>query len=157
MFKMKKILLTKQGFLKLKEEVDVLERIKLKKIRNDFQHISRDNELDSEYNAIVDDLLLIEKKLENTKTILRQSKVVDYFFNKLDKGIVNLGAKVKVIMGGVQTKFEIVDIMNTDPKSGKISTESPVGKALLGKREGESLFIPHPIGKVVEIKKVIYG
>jgi len=154
---MQKILLTKNGFLKLKKEVNILEQAKIKKIQNDLSQASRDNELDSEYNSVIDDLLLIEGRLEKIKTTLRYSKIVDFFFDKFDRKKINLGAKVEIVMDGVQTMFEIVDIVNVDPNSGKISTESPIGKALIGKNEGETLFIPPPVEKRVKIQKVVYS
>lgn len=149
------ILLTEKGFLRLKKEIDILEGMRFKKISNDLQHISHDDEMGSEYSAIMDELVLIEQKLNKLKSILRNSKVA-FFLKKQSKQTVDLGAKVELLMDGKKVFFEIVDIMNTDPEKGKISNESPIGKALIGKKEGEKISILYPANKTIEIKKIIY-
>jgi transcription elongation factor GreA len=75
--------------------------------------------------------------------------------NFINKGIIEIGAKVSIVNNGLSQHYYIVGKEEADPKTGKISNESPLGKLLLGKREGENFKLETPSGNVNYIIKKI--
>ena len=137
---MEVIYLTKQGLKGLKKEWERT-REKIKKIT---ENRDRKEELDW--------LREREAELKNNLRNAKEIKIPPR--NKRD--IVNLGARVMVEVDGQTDEFDIVDSLEADPSFGKISNQSPVGKALLGKRVGEKVIVSISFKTVYIIKKITY-
>ena len=137
---MEVIYLTEQGLKGLKKEWERT-REKIKKIT---ENRDRKEELDW--------LREREAELKNNLRNAKEIKIPPR--NKRD--IVNLGARVMVEVDGQTDEFDIVDSLEADPSFGKISNQSPVGKALLGKRVGEKVIVSTPFKTVYIIKKITY-
>jgi len=139
--------LTKDGLEKLQHEYMELTQVKRKEV---VKKITAARELgdlseNSAWQQARDEQSFIEGRIEELDDILKKAKVIN---SSKQKGIVCLGSKVKVKIDGDEEEFHIVGAPEADPKEQKISHESPLGKALLGKKSGDIIEIDAPLGKI---------
>jgi transcription elongation factor GreA len=107
----------------------------------------------AEYHSAREDLAALEGRIEELKDIISRVNVVD--IKKSGEEEVGIGSLVMVSINGKQHEFSIVGEWEADPAAKKISHESPLGKALLGKKVGDSVEVEAPAGKVAyTIKEV---
>lgn len=147
--------MTPLGYRQLVEELEQLEKNKrpeaierLAKAR-DFGDLSEN----AEYHSAKDDLASLEGRIEELKDILTRVVVVDVA--KKSEGSVGLGSIVHIEVNGSTHEFTIVGEWEADPAAKKISHESPLGKALMGKKVGETVEVEAPSGKITyAIKEV---
>ncbi len=97
------------------------------------------------YHAAKDELSQIDGRVRELDVLLRLGKIVEA--NQLST--VTFGSKVTVTDGNTQNVFTIVNALEADPNLGKMSDESPIGSALLGKKVGDSVDVSVPSGKVL--------
>ncbi len=139
-------LLTKEGVAELEQEVALLiaergpiaERIKTAREFGDLAE-------NAEYSAARQEQERTEGRIAEIENILQNVEII-----KKPKGDskVQLGSTVKLKAAGGKTKeFQVVGTVEADPLNGKISDESPIGQALLGKKEGDSVEIVTPADK----------
>jgi transcription elongation factor GreA len=144
----RQILLTEEGYKKLEEELaylkgtkkmQVAERIK---IAREFGDISEN----SEYDEAKNEQALLEAKILETENTLRLAKVVDD--DDVSTRIVGVGVKVKVYDYEFKEELEysIVGAAEVNLEENRISNESPVGKALMGKKKNQDVFVETPNG-----------
>ena len=144
----RQILLTEDGYKKLEEELaflkgpkkmQVAERIK---IAREFGDISEN----SEYDEAKNEQALLEAKIIETENTLRLAKVVDD--DEVSTRVVGVGAKVKVYDYEFEEELEycLVGAAEVNLDQNKISNESPVGKALIGKKKNQDVFVETPGG-----------
>lgn len=144
-----KVLLTSEGLEKLKSELDhlltvrrpeVLERIQRAKEQGD----TADN---PEYEEAQTEQGFIEGRIVELERTLKDAEVMPV--EKSKSTHVKFGSKVTVLTEeGEKRKYTIVGSPESDPTEGKISNESPVGKALLGKQVGDEIEIEVPKGTI---------
>ena len=147
----KQVILTSDGLEKLEQELEHLKIVKRKEISDQlkvaisFGDLSENSEYDEAKNAQA----MNEARILALETMLKNAKVLDA--GELSSDIVHVGSKVRVrdTEFGDEENFQIVGSTEADPTVGKISDESPIGKALLGHRAGDLLEIPVPSGAVV--------
>jgi transcription elongation factor GreA len=152
-----KFYLTKKGLEKIKKEYEELKALRLKKIKERRPEILHSEDSNPEYFAFQEDLGLTEAKLAEFKNIIDHSVVIKPP-PKEKQNIVNLGATVTLQEADGQiNEYMIVSTLEANPNEGKISSVSPVGKALLGKKIGEEVTITSPIKVVYKIKKIKYN
>ena len=155
----RQIVLTEDGYKKLEEELaflkgpkkmQVAERIK---IAREFGDISEN----SEYDEAKNEQALLETKIIEKENTLRLAKVVDD--DEVSTRVVGVGAKVKVYDYEFKEEVEycLVGASEVDLDQNKISNESPVGKALIGKKKNQDVFVETPGGiskyKIISIVK----
>lgn len=144
----REIVLTQDGYKKLEEELaylkgpkkmQVAERIK---IAREFGDISEN----SEYDEAKNEQALLESKIVETENILRLAKVVDD--DDVSTRVVGVGVKVKVLdyEYNEEIEYQIVGAAEVNLEENKISNESPVGKALIGKKKNQDVEIETPGG-----------
>lgn len=105
----------------------------------------------AEYHDAKDEQGMMEARIREIQDILTQAEVV----KKGESGTVTLGSKITVAVNGKEKEYNIVGANEANPGIGKISNESPLGKTLLGRRQGELVEVLLPSGKVIyEIKGV---
>ncbi|MCD6094584.1 GreA/GreB family elongation factor [bacterium] len=153
----KKYYLTATGFQRKKEEYQRLmelrkeKKLKIKELRDELW---RPEDLNPDYGALQTDLDFIEEKIKRLENILKNSKIIRKKRKPPKK--VTLGTTVRIEINGEIDEFTIVETLEADPANKKISTSSPIGKALLGKEEGETITIKTPIVnhrcKILKIK-----
>lgn len=135
-----KFQLTREGLVKLKEE---LRDLKENKRIEATQKIARAREFgdiseNSEYDAARDEQSFIEGRIMELEEIVRNAEIVDNI-KRSSGSLVGIGSKVTLESNGKKDEYHIVSSVEADPMSGKISNESPVGKALLGKKVGDEV------------------
>lgn len=151
-----KIYLTKKGLERLKKEYEELKALRLDKIKEKRPEILHSEDSNPEYFSFQEDLNFLEYRLADLKNILENAEAIKPPV-KGKQNIVNLGATVTLEeKDGKINEFLLVSTQEANPNEGKISSTSPVGKALLGKRVGEEILITSPIKIVYKVKKIRY-
>ena len=151
---MKEVILTPEGHEKLKSEIErlsterrreVADRIR---IARDFGDISEN----AEYDDAKNEQAMLEKQISDLEEKLRNARVIDA--KSVDTDVVNVGATVHVKdqKTDKSTKFKIVGSAEADPSENKLSNESPVGRALLGHKRGETVSVQVPRGPARKLK-----
>ncbi len=147
----KKVYVTKEGLEELKRELavlndekrpQVLERVSAARSMGDLAE-------NSEYTAAREELSLMDGRIEELSEIIKNAELIDENHKSGRGAIVQLGALITVSVGGKKEEFSLVGEWEADPKNKKISHESPLGKALIGKAIGEKVEVEAPAGKVV--------
>jgi transcription elongation factor GreA len=152
----KKFCLTKEGLEKLKKEYETLKALRLAKLKGESPKILHSEDVNPEYLAFKEDIGFLESRIAELEYILKNFELIK-FPPKEKQNIVNLGATVTLEeKDGHINEFMIVGTLEANPNEGKISSESPVGKALLGKKVGDEVIITSPIRVVYKIKKIRY-
>jgi len=152
----KKFYLTKKGLERIEKEYKDLKKIKLAKIKGESPKIWHSEDLNPEYLAFREDLSFLESRLADLEYILKNAELIS-LPPKEKRNIVDLGATVTLEEAdGKINEFMIVGTLEANPNEGKISSESPVGKSLFGKKIGDEIIITSPIKVVYKIKKIKY-
>jgi len=142
------IQMTQTGYDELAKELEELKTTKRSEIAEKIK-IARgygDLSENSEYDEAKSEQAKIEARISELEYQLDNVEIVD----SVDKDAVSMGSKLKVkrISDGVELSFEIVGFAQSNPAEGKISDESPIGMALMGKKQGEKVTVEAPIGNL---------
>lgn len=145
----KEILLTFDGKAKLEQELEQLKTEKRKEIAEKIKVALSFGDLseNSEYDEAKNEQAIIEARIATIENTLKNARVIDD--SEIDTQSVSMGVFVKLSIGGNEVVYKIVPTSDSNPLEGKISDESPVGSALMGKKIGESVNVETP-GGVVE-------
>ncbi|MBU7007845.1 transcription elongation factor GreA [Phosphitispora fastidiosa] len=155
----KEVILTLEGLKKLEEELEhhksVKRRVVAERIKEaiGFGDISEN----SEYEDAKNEQAMIEGRILTLEKMLRNAKVIDE--GDIHTDVVSVGSTVviKDLEVGDEIDYTIVGSAEADPANNKISNESPVGKAILGKKNGSIVEVSVPAGKlqyqIMNIKK----
>lgn len=155
----KKNILTYEGLKKYEDELHELKVIKRKEVAEKIKEAREQGDLseNAEYDAAKDEQRDIEARIEELEKILKNAEVVVEDEVDLDK--INIGCQVKILDLEVSEEmlFKIVGSTEANSLKGKISNESPLGKALIGKKVGDVVDAETPVGilqyKVLEIQR----
>lgn len=148
----KEIFLTAEGLKKLEIELEDLKTVKRKeiaekiKIARDFGDLSEN----SEYDEAKLEQAQMEEKIAKIENMIVNAKIIDDV--QTDINTVGVGATVKLLQKSTnrQMIYTIVGSAESNPLEGKISNESPVGKAILGKKKKSTVQVQLPNGNVVD-------
>lgn len=152
----KKFYLTKEGLERIKKEYETLKSFKLAKTRGESPKIWHSEDLDPEYLNFREDLSFLESRIAELEYISKNYELIT-IPHKSRQNVVNVGATVTLEeAAGKINEFMIVGTLEANPSEGKISSESPVGKAILGRKLGEEVVITSPIKVIYKIKKIKY-
>ena len=147
--------LTKKGIKDLEAEYQSLKKIRMMKTQNKVPEIWESEDLNPEYLSFREDLDLLEARMAELENVLKNSVIIKKPSKEKLK-IVGLGATVRVKVGGEKGDFIIVGTLEANPALGKISNESPVGRALLGHKVGDEVVVSSPVKTIYKIQKVKY-
>ena len=150
-----KYYLTKEGLKKIEKEYKKLLKLKKQKSRGGAPSVLHSDELSAEFISYREDLDFLDSKIEELQHILKNYELIKPPPKK-EKNKVHLGAQVKVEVDGQIDEFIIVGTLEANPTLGKISNESPVGKALLGHKVGDEIVLSSPVKVVYKIKSIKY-
>ena len=155
----KSIQLTKAGLEKLKGELehlktqgrtDIAEKIRVARGYGDLSE-------NSEYDEAKNDQAKLEARIAEVETMLKNAKVVDEQF--IDKNVINVGTKFTLLDVEYDEvkEYQLVGSAESDPLNGKLADDSPVGKAVLGKKQGTTVTVVTPNGQELKfkIKKIL--
>ena len=157
----KKRLLTYAGLKALEDELENLKVVKRKEVAQKIKEAREQGDLseNAEYDAAKDEQRDIEARIEEIEKILKNAEVV--VEDEVDLGTISVGCKVKVydVEYEEEIEFKIVGSTEANSLEGKISNESPVGKALIGAKKGQTVKVEMPSGvmeyEVLEIERNI--
>lgn len=152
----KKFYLTKEGLKKLRAEYEFLKNLRISKMKGEVPKILESEDLNPEYLVFQQDLILLERKMAEFGNILKNVELIKTPPKK-EQDKVGLGSKVILDVDGDVDEFTIVGTLEANPSLGKISNESPVGKALLGHEIGDEVIVSSPIKTVYKIRKIKYS
>lgn len=147
----KKIYLTKEGLESIKKEYDELVKVKRPAVLETVSQARNQGDLseNAEYQAARDELSFIDGRIDELEEMLKQVEIIDEKPGKNGgKKVVSLGAKVTLHVSGKKQIYTVVGEWEADPAQQKISDQSPLGKALMGKAIGEKINVDAPAGKV---------
>ncbi|MBR2489137.1 MAG: transcription elongation factor GreA [Clostridia bacterium] len=155
----KTIKITDEGLKKLQEELetlktqgraDIAEKIKVARGYGDLSE-------NSEYDEAKNEQAKIEARIVEIEAMLKNVEIIEDIKGKAKTVVVGVKVKVLDVEYGDESEYRVVGSTEADPRSGLISDESPVGKALLGKKLGDEVIVEAPGGefklKIVEISK----
>ena len=155
----KKNILTYEGLKKYEEELQDLKVVKRREVAEKIKEAREQGDLseNAEYDAAKDEQRDIEARIEELEKILKNAEVVDE--DEVDLDVINIGCRVKILDVEYNDELEYKIVGSTEANSlkGKISNESPVGKALLGAKVGDTVNVETQAGafqyKVLEIQR----
>jgi len=139
--------LTQEGYLKLQEELDNLRTVKRKEIANRLHEAMEGGELieNAEYEAAKNEQAFVEGRIKELEILLATARVVEE--SSIDREIVQVGNKVTIQEeGGEPETYIIVGAAEANPSEGKISNESPIGRALMSHRVNDIVKVEAPAG-----------
>lgn len=138
--------LTKQGFEKLKGELEQLQTVKKPSAIEALQKARAMGDLseNSAYTTARDELSSVEGRIRELQAILETADVVDETVTQ--QGVVGLGSKVEVICDNEKETYELVGEYEADPMKHKVSSSSPLGSALMGHKQGDKVTLTVPAG-----------
>src|SRR3989344_6749415 len=144
--------LTKEKLGELKKEYEALVDFEHSKIVNqEAPKVLESEDINLEFVSFQEDIVFLRSRINELKNILEHYEIIKKP-SKEKQTFVGLGAKVKIEVAGKSDEFMIVGTLEANPSLGKISNESPVGRALLGRRVGDEVIISSPIKTIYKIK-----
>ena len=157
----KRVVLTQKGLEELKKKLEILETerrnevIEKIKVARSYGDLSEN----SEYDEAKNEQAKVEAEIADLTVMLQNAEIIDE--SKLDSDTVSLGSVVRVEIvtarGSKEKEYQILGSNESDPRAGKISEDSPVGKALLGCKLGDEVEVDTPAGtstyRILEISR----
>ena len=148
-----KIVLTAQGYLDLETELNELKTIVRPRVIKDLKDARAQGDLseNAEYDAARDEQAQVEARIKELEYKLEHSIIVEKSKNE-----VSVGSTVVIAYeDGEEDEYQIVGSMEADPFENKISNESPIGMAVIGHKNGESVKVESPNGSYQVVIKEI--
>jgi transcription elongation factor GreA len=149
--------LTKEGYQKLQDELDYLRTAKRQEVANRLHEAMEGGELieNAEYEAAKNEQAFVEGRIQELEMLLATAKIIEENGRK-KSDIVQVGSKVTIKEGNFEAEmYTIVGAAEANPREGKISNESPIGKAILNHKVGETVKVETPGGTYnVKILKI---
>jgi len=144
----KDVFLTLEGLKKLEEELDRLKTVRRREVAERIKQALAFGDIseNSEYDEAKNEQAQLEERIAKLEAMLRNAKLIDD--DEISTDIVTMGSKVVVkdLEFDEEMEYTIVGSAEADPFNGKISNESPVGSALLGKKKGDIVEVQVPDG-----------
>jgi transcription elongation factor GreA len=148
---------TREGLERLREELRELKEQRRPAIAAALAEARSHGDIreNAGYDAAKHDQAMTEKRIADLESLLRLAVVIDE--SKGASDVVRVGSTVVVEVEGDEERYTIVGAIESKPTQGRISNESPVGRALLGRRAGDETFVDAPRGrlrlKILRIEK----
>ena len=151
----KDILLTSEGFLELEEELNNLKNVRRPRVIEAIKDARAQGDLseNADYDAARNEQAEVEGRIKQIEFMLANAQIIE----KSSNHTVDLGSTVTIsyVDDDEEEVYSIVGRMEADPFENKISNESPIGKAIIGKKEGDTLNVESPTGSYqIKIVKV---
>src|SRR6185312_8924153 len=139
--------MTRDGYEQVKIELEELKTVRRPEIIAAVAEARSHGDLreNAAYDAARHDQMMMERRIAELEQQIRNAEIVED--DRLQPaGVVSFGSTVVVDFDGFEETFTIVGAIEAKPSAGKISNESPIGKALVGKRAGQTAQVPTPGG-----------
>lgn len=155
----KEVLLTPEGLKKLEEELELLKSVKRREVAERIKLAISYGDIseNSEYEDAKNEQAFIEGRIMTLEKMLRNARIIHE--DDVATDVVSIGSTVRLrdVEFNEEVQYTIVGSAEADPGSNKISNESPVGRALLGKSVGSTVDVAVPAGtiqfQILNIKK----
>ena len=155
----KKNIMTHEGLLALEEELQNLKVVKRKEVAAKIKEAREQGDLseNAEYDAAKEEQASIESRIDEIEKILKNAEVFDE--ETTEAGTINIGCTIKIkdLEDGEIVEYKLVGSTEANSLKGKISNESPVGRALVGKKTGDVVDVDTPVGvlqyEIMEVTK----
>jgi|SRR5438270_1889698 len=150
----KDVVLTKQGLAELKEKIEYLSTQRRREVAERIKEAREFGDIseNSEYDDAKNEQAMLERQIAELEDKLRSASVIDEKTVTNDVVAVGVTVHVKDQKTDKSVKYKIVGAPEANPSENKLSNESPVGKALLGKKRGETVSVPVPRGPARKLK-----
>jgi len=150
--------LTKEGYQKLADELEHLRTIKRQEVAERLHEAMEGGELieNAEYEAAKNEQAFVEGRIQELETLLATARVIEENGAGKKSDSIQVGSKVTIKEGNSEDEtYTIVGAAEANPREGKISNESPIGKAILNHKTGDIVTVETPNGPYkVKIIKV---
>jgi transcription elongation factor GreA len=154
----KEVILTSEGYERLKQEIEELSTTKRREVAERIRVAREFGDIaeNAEYDDAKNEQMLLEHRIATLEERLRDARVISK--KDIAKDVVSVGSKVKLrdVAARETIEYHIVGSAEANPAENKLSNESPVGKAIIGKKKGETVEVSAPRGtlkfKILEIK-----
>ena len=151
----KDILLTSEGFLELEEELNNLKNVRRPRVIEAIKDARAQGDLseNADYDAARNEQAEVEGRIKQIEFMLANAQIIE----KSSNHTVDLGSTVTIsyVDDDEEEVYSIVGRMEADPFENKFSNESPIGKAIIGKKEGDTINVESPTGSYqIKIVKV---
>ena len=155
---MKEVILTPEGYEKLKQEIELLSNERRREVADRIRTAREFGDIteNAEYDDAKNEQAMLEHKIAQLEDRLVNARVIRS--GDVDLSVVSIGAKVRLRDVDANKTFEytIVGSAEANPAESKLSNESPVGRAIIGKKKGETVEVTAPRGalkyKILDIK-----
>lgn len=153
------VFLTMEGLKKLEDELDELKTVRRKEIAERIKEALAFGDIseNAEYDEAKNEQAQLEERIAKLEALLRNAKIIDEEDISTDNVSIGSRVKVKDLEYDEEIEYTIVGSAEADPYEGKISNESPVGKALIGGKLGDTVEVKVPDGiikyKILEIAR----
>ncbi len=149
----KKIPVSQDGMIALQTEYDQLTKVKRKEISSVVQRAREEGDLreNAGYHAAREEQGMIEARIRELEYLMKHAVVTAGFVE--DTSVIRVGSTVTLNLDGDDVTYTIVGAVEAQPRQGRISNESPVGKALIGHRAGDDFEIVTPSASLRAVVK----
>ncbi len=149
--------LTRDGLKKLEEELEFLRTVRRAQVAERLHNAQEDGELieNAEYEDAKNEQAFVEGRILQLETMLSNAVIIE---ERGSSDVIGLGSRVTVKeIGGGNEEYLLVGAAEANPREGRISNESPLGRALLGRRVGDEVKVQAPAGpitfRIVKIRR----
>ena len=154
----KEVILTPEGYEKLKGEIEQLSTVKRREVAERIRTAREFGDImeNAEYDDAKNEQAMLEHRIATLEERLRDARVIDT--SEVSADAVSVGTRVRLrdLEAGKTVEYHIVGSAEADPAEKKLSNESPVGRAIMGRKKGETVEVAAPRGtlkfKIMEIK-----
>jgi transcription elongation factor GreA len=150
----KEVILTAQGLEELKAKIEHLSTVRRREVAERIKEAREFGDIseNSEYDDAKNEQAMLERQISELEEKLRGASVIDEKAVTNEQVSVGVTVHVKDQKTDKSTKYKIVGSAEANPAEAKLSNESPVGKALLGKKRGDTVSVPVPRGPARKLK-----
>ena len=149
----KEVVVTRQGYQKLEQELDELRPVKRKEVADKIKVARGYGDLseNAEYDAAKEEQAIVEARIADLEATLKVARIIGD--SELSNDTVSIGMRVKILAEGDEPEdaeeYDITGSTESDISLGRISDESPVGAALVGHKAGDSVDVTLPNGSII--------
>jgi len=154
----KEVILTPEGYAKLTEEIEHLSTVKRREVAERIKHAREFGDIaeNSEYDDAKNEQAMVEHRIATLEERLAHARVIEA--DEISSDVVGVGTRVRLkdVDANETIEYTIVGSAEANPAEHRLSNESPVGKAILGRKKGEVVEVSAPRGtlkfKIMDIK-----
>ena len=151
---MKEVILTPEGYKKLKAEIEHLSTEKRREVAERIRVARQFGDIaeNAEYDDAKNDQMLLEHRIARLEEQLRNARVIEK--KEITTDVVSVGARVRLrdVDAKQTVEYRIVGSAEANPSENKLSNESPVGKAIIGHKKGETVEVTTPRGARLQVQ-----